>query len=391
MGNHKPITPEGTKDYLFDEANARRQITEKLKDLYESRGYRAAITPFIEFLDVFSGKGRGMPIEYMYKMTDHEGRLLVLRPDSTTPIARLCATRLKDQAPPIRIYYTQPVYFSQRLLSGRQNEVLQSGIELIAPFDERADLEALSLAISALERISPSFRLEIGHIGIFNSLIDGLALDEQVKEEIRACVEMKNYPALNDMLDKIGETPAVAGLKLLPRLFGGREVFEKARTLIMDEKTAESINYLEMIYEKLMKIDTKGEISVDLGIVNRTDYYTGIVFRGFVEGYGDDTLSGGRYDNLISGFGRDIGAVGFAVNIDATANISEAAEKADKTLVFAEKGYEPQAITLLNRLSEQEICEWSLHQSLDEASEYAKANGFSRLVAVGETKKEIIL
>ncbi len=390
MKNHKFITPEGTKDYLFDEVTARNSITKSLTALFHSNSYCEVVTPSLEYLDVFLGKGRGIPIEYMYKLVDHNGRLMVLRPDSTTPIARLCATRLKDEKMPIRLYYNQAVYSTTREMSGRSNEVLQAGVELVGQSSQKSDLEVLTLAIRALEQLHPlKFRIEIGHIGIFNTLIDSLKIDDETKEQIRLCIESKNYPSLNDMLDGIGDNYEVSVLKQLPRLFGEEEVFDKALSIINDEKTIEVLNYLKEIYQKLKKITTDGEITVDFGVVNRTDYYTGVVFKGYIEGYfGEAVLSGGRYDNLMSGFLKDSGAIGFAVNVDAAtkALINERGEtsKVD-IIVFCNDGFEIESFEHIKALSTGHIVEFSLFDSLEETIEYAKAKSISRVDFIGDS------
>lgn len=99
-------------------------------------------------------------------------------------------------------------------------------------------------------------------------------------------------------------------LKQLPRLFGGEEVFDKAANLFDDAKTEYILSYLRSIYHDLAALGMKEKISVDLGIVNRNDYYTGVVFRGYIEGFGETVLSGGRYDTLLSEFGADLPATG---------------------------------------------------------------------------------
>lgn len=397
MGNHRLITPEGTKDYLFYEATARNDASRLLERIFCSHSYAQVITPCIEYLDVFLEKGHGIPVEHMYKLTDSAGRLMVLRPDSTMPIARLCATRLKDEELPIRLYYKQAVYSSTKRLSGKSSEVLQTGIELVsnksARSSKRADIEALSIALQALEGLSPSgFRLEIGHIGLFNSLADSLFCDEEIREQVRQLIEGKNYPALNDLLDTLGQSSEADALRQLPRLFGGDEVFITARKLFHDEKSLAVLDSLQQAYSILRRMNTKGEIAVDLGIVNRTDYYTGIVFKGYIEGcLGEAVLSGGRYDNLMGGFGKALSAIGFAVNIDAAAQaLGGSLKKSDsEALVYAYDGFEAEGIRCVNRLTESgKSVELSLFDTPNETLSYAKAKGISLVFLVNERETQ---
>jgi len=322
MASYKLATPEGTKDYLFNEVTLKNKIANKFRELFYKHSYHEVITPGLEYLDVFLAKGHGQPIEDLYKLVDNHGRLMVLRPDSTTPIARLCATRLKEETLPLRLFYDQNVYAYTRQMRGYSNEVRQTGIELIGSGSSKSDLEILYLAVQALEEIAPcKFRIEIGHIGIYNSLIEALNVTEDIQEEIRQCIESKNYPALNERLDKLGSGGQIELIKRLPRLFG-EEVFEEAEDLFQNEKTAETIKYLKEIYDKVKQMSTTGSISVDFGIVNSKDYYTGMVFKGYLEDFaGEEVLSGGRYDNLLQCFGKQAEAVGFSINVDVATKV----------------------------------------------------------------------
>ena len=109
-----------------------------------------------------------------------------------------------------------------------------------------------------------------------------LDVGDDVKENIRYLIEMKNYPALNDLIDSLGDNRVNSALKQLPRLFGGEEVFEKASELFSNSKTDEILSNLKRLYKDISKLNSKGRITVDLGMVNRTDYYTGVIIKGYL-------------------------------------------------------------------------------------------------------------
>ena len=123
MKRYDKVTPEGTKDYLFDECSRRSQVTGILKDIFKARGYRRVMTPTMEFYDVFGASASYLPQENMYKLMDHKGRLMVLCPDGTIPIARLCATRLSQMEMPLRLYYSHNVYRMANGLRGHSSEI----------------------------------------------------------------------------------------------------------------------------------------------------------------------------------------------------------------------------------------------------------------------------
>lgn len=389
MKNYDLITPEGTKDLLFDECIFRRDIENKLNNIFKDRAYSEVITPAFEFFDVFNLNSRYFPQESLYKFVDSKGRLLVLRPDSTTPIARMVATRLKDAQLPLRLYYNQSVFASNPLLTGRSDQVKQTGIELIGSASIMADLEVISTAIDVLSSCSSNYSLELGDVGYFRELVNKLDISDEQKENIRDLIEVKNYPALNDLLDTIGDSDVIKALKQLPRLFGGEEVFEKAAKLFSDEKIDEILAKLKGIYMDIKNFRSDGRITIDLGMVNKTDYYTGVIIQGYVDGVGEAIISGGRYDKLISDFGYDVPATGFAVNVDALTKLAvksntNAKTKPSDVLIFAEKGYEMKAILHAQKLRSEEglSVEISLAESIDEANAYANGKGIAKLIKI---------
>lgn len=389
MKNYDLITPEGTKDLLFGECIIRRNIENTLIELFKSRGYSEMITPGLEFFDVFNMKSRYFPQETLYKMTDSKGRLLVMRPDSTMPIARVVATRLREADLPLKLCYNQTVYRNESALKGRSDEIVQAGIELIGSEMKMADLEVISAAVDSLNAFGLEYSLELGHIGVFKALVDRLEADDKDKEYIRKLIENKNFPALNDFLDTFGNTSVTAALKKLPALFGGEEVFEKAEELIPDENVKRILDELRDIYRDTAELcGSEGNITVDLGLVNKTDYYTGLIIKGYLKGHGEEVVSGGRYDKLISDFGYDIPAVGFAVNVNAISKVIERngilpTEPSPDVIVYAEEGCEVAAIKQARELREQGfVVENALFGDIESVREYAKEKKIGKVVVV---------
>ena len=396
MKRYDLITPEGTRDLLFEECLARRTVESRLTDLFRHFGYSEVVTPCMEFYDVFLGTSRMFRQESLYKLTDSKNRLITLRPDNTIPIARLAATRLKESDLPLRLFYDQVVFTNNALLKGKSDEEVQIGIELIGGENtKRADYEALCTAVEALACFGKDFRLEIGHIGYFKELIRKLNIDSRTEEEIRLLINAKNYPALNDLLDGIAENEVTATLKKLPGLFGGEDVFDKASKLCSDDNIKAILSDLKKVYSRLSSLGYKDKIIVDLGIVRQTDYYTGIVFKGYLTGIGDSVLKGGRYDRLLGEFGRECPAVGFGVNCDAIATylckLGEAPKpKTPDCIVFGEKGYVVEAMAYSQKLVREGLTvENSLFTTLADTKEYAAAKGIHKIYVVGEEQYQV--
>ena len=396
MKNYSQITPEGTKDLLFEECLANRTASSILRNVFSHRGFHEVLTPGIEFYDLFSEDISGIPMEYMFKMSDSKGRLMVMRPDSTLPIARMVTTRLKNMEYPIRLFYNQRVYRYNPGLTGRSNEVMQAGIELIGAKGRRADLEVITTAIEALSKCVPDFRIEIGHAGFFRALAQKLPVNKDDREKIRLLIESKNYSALNSKLDKIEKSQAVEAIRKLPGLFGGIEVIEEAQKLCGDDEEAlGKLAYLHEIYDHLSKYGLGERLIIDLGLVQRNDYYSGIVFSGYVLGSGEPVLIGGRYDNLLDTFDAPAPAIGFGINVDALARVmlkkgNIPQKKQPDVLVHGLDGHETDAIKYTETLSQASILgENSVFETEDEALKYAKSKGIKKLAIVGDEIKTI--
>lgn len=389
MKRFNKVTPEGTKDILFEECLAQREVSRRLEKVFRTRGYNEVITPGIEYYDVFDLENAGIPQYEMYKSTDNKGRLIVFRPDLTLPIARLTATRLQSMEKPIRLYYNQPVYRNRKDLSGSRDESTQAGIELLGAAGLRADLEVIAAAVDALSACTENFRLEIGDARFFRALADELPVSEEVKEDIRLTIESKNYAALGDMLDTLVPSPYTEAIRKLPRLFGREEVFAQAEDFCKGHPVlAETLRYMRTLYDALTKLGLGDRLMVDFGLVQRNDYYTGVVFSAYVENYGDAVLMGGRYDNLLKQFDAPMPAIGFAAEVDALAAIllenSGQTVPTPDVLIFAPAGEEIRAQRLLRTLTaEGKICELSLAETEEEARAYAAKRGIAQVIPVG--------
>lgn len=379
MNQFDRITPSGTKDYLFEECKLRRRVEGLLRSLCEQRGYYEVITTSLEFYDVFSSGVGKIPQEQMFTMTDREGRLVVMRPDSTKPVARVFASRLAagGVTPPVRLYYNQSVFRRNIALSKRLDERMQLGVELIGAEGSKADAEALLLAGDALTAaFGDNFVIELGHKAFLTALLNDICADNQSKkEEILSALSSRNYPMLSSLADQLGERGQ--RLKQLPRLFGGVETLALAKEIFPypeAEKAAEELQRMLALFESCGLSD---RISLDFAVANDFNYYTGIMFKGFVRGQGREVLSGGRYDTLYGDYGISIPAVGFAFDVDEAVSFLLKEPKMQKgralVLVYANLADQPLAYRKAEELKKSGVrAEVSLFDSLEQTLSYAQ-------------------
>ena len=231
MKTYRKNIPDGMRDMVYGEIKTVKEIGESLLSLYQKRGYAEVVTPTIEYFDVFNIENRVIAEESMFKMTDKTGKLVVLRPDNTTPMARIAATRLKNAPKPIKLCYNQNVYRIMHGYSGKRSEFTQTGIEILGGDTFKADIECLTGALASLKAASTYFgegidyKLEIGHAGFAKALLDSLSLDETEKELALSYVEAKNSSNVEFLSANHGNLDeAIKLIRQIPRLFGSKEV-----------------------------------------------------------------------------------------------------------------------------------------------------------------------
>ncbi len=331
MNRYQISTPEGTRDLLFAPARRLRAVEQRVRQSLEDRGYSEVITPAIEYYDVFAQANPAVGQENMLKIIDRAGRICVVRPDNTTPIARIAATRLEGAELPVRLYYSQKVFRSIAEGHGHKSEFLQVGAELIGSDGLEADLDILTAAFSALEQAEAgSFRIELGHAEIYKALIEALGVDEQTAEDIRRLIENKSFAALGDALAPYQGSAAYQALCAMPQLFGGVEVLDQVEHMTGNMRVLAAVAYLRRVYTALEQAGFGESVIIDLGLVHEMDYYTGIMFRGYLGGAGAAILAGGRYNALCAKFGRDLPAAGFGIDVE---RIAETGSEADNRQV----------------------------------------------------------
>lgn len=388
MKRYARLTPEGTRDVLFGQAYTEFELSARLRAFFDAYGYLEVRTPGIEYYDVFGATDQYFPQASMYKTTNREGRLVVMRPDATMPIARLVATKLKGRAMPQRLFYDQMIYRASEGLDGLSHEMHQVGVELIGSASAKSDREMLFLASEVFRRLGfADYRLELGHVGMVEALLEVLDIDEALAERLREALEAKNFSRLRDVLEPMADAPAAALFMALPGLFGGAETFAKARALFAPVAPAclPMIEALEVRYKEACKTCPEEHLMVDFSLANQADYYTGLVFRGYVGGAGAEVLAGGRYDGLVGEYGLEAPAIGFGVRVDLLARVlmrEEGAPARPFSLLYAEEREWFHALAWRSQAKERILL--ALADSQAEALAEAEALGAEALFIYGE-------
>lgn len=302
--------PTGTRDLLPDELALERGISLAILDVFSKSGYREVATPALEYEETMR-LGDPRAAERAYHVTDNDGRILVARFDSTIPIARMAATTLASADPPLRLCYLQSVLRPIEPKRGQSREFLQVGMELLGLDAPVGDAEAVTLACRVLEAAGiEDYRIAVGDSALFGNLLDAAGLDSEQNAKARESVmyelETRDLVGLGRALAEAGLSEATRDQLLqTAQARGGKELLDRPGTERLRELSA-----------LLEGDDVSSRVIFDLGLIRSQTYYTGTVLEVYAAGYGSPLGGGGRYDELVGRFGRDLSAFGFALNMD---------------------------------------------------------------------------
>jgi ATP phosphoribosyltransferase regulatory subunit len=307
--------PKGAKIYLPDEAARKRAVEERLFHVFRRWGYREVVTSAYEYFDVLSpGTDQGLQ-ERMFKMLDREsGRLLALRADVTPQIARIVATRMRDEPKPIRLQYVTNVFRYDEPHVGRYREFYQSGVELIGLPNPEGDAEMIAMTVEGLRTLGlERFQIDVGQTEFFRGILDDISADPETGRLLRAALGHKDLSALERLVGELHAPAAVTELLLaLPTLYGRGDVLERAERLVKSARSEVALANLAEVYRLLRAYGLADSVLLDLGEVRGFDYYSGVHFEAYVTGLGAPLVGGGRYDQMLAHFGYDCPATGFA-------------------------------------------------------------------------------
>jgi ATP phosphoribosyltransferase regulatory subunit len=310
--------PSGTRDVLPDETREVRAITDALRGVFERHGYGEVYTPALEYESVLARAGHtaqsagSAEAQPAYRVFDESGAALVLRSDMTVPIARVVATRYPTVEPPLRFCYLAHCYRGVRPQRGQPRELLQAGIELIGAPAPQGTAEALGVLCSALDTVGlEGYRIGLGDASLFPSLMAGLGVPEDARPRLLAALANRDFVGLEEELAGLGLAAQDRDLLLdVPQRRGGPDVLAASTGVVADAAAN-----MRQVYE-LLDAQVAERVIFDLGLVRSIGYYTGAVFEVYDPALGAPIGGGGRYDELLSRFGRSLPAVGFALGVD---------------------------------------------------------------------------
>ena len=341
-------TPEGVWDH-YGRDWAEYNFTEKvIGETLRSYGYEGIRTPSFEYFDVFSKEIGTTPSRELYKFFDREGDTIALRPDFTPGVARCTAKYYMDETKPLRFRYEGSAFINNSSLQGRLKEMRQTGAELMNDASVYADAEMIAMLVQALRSTGLSeFLISVGNVEYFKGICEAVSLDEETEETLRDYISGKNFFAAEDLLRSRDVDKRYQDLFLsITSIMKDAGELSRAAGEAPNERSARALLRLLDVLHVLKAYGADRYVSIDLSLLSRYHYYTGIIFKGYTYGVGDVIASGGRYDQLLSCFGKKAPAVGFMIPLDTlmealrAQKIQVPAEPEPETLYYTEENFE---------------------------------------------------
>ena len=384
-------TPEGVRDIYHEECAKKLALQNRLHKTLHLYGYHDIQTPMYEYFDVFRKEIGTIPSRELYKFFDREGNTLVLRPDITPSIARSAAKYFMDEDMPIRLSYMGNTFINNHSYQGRLKESTQLGAELIGDDTVDGDAEMIAMAIDALKSSGlKDFQISVGHVEFFRGLMEAAGLSEEQEEVIRELIANKNFFGVEEEISDCSMNQNLKELfGMLGTIYDNAASFEEAKTYAADyPKVYKAIRRLEDLDAVLKVYDVDKYVTYEFGMLSSYHYYTGVIFAGYTYGSGEPIVKGGRYDKLLTYFGKDAASIGFAIVVDQLmAAISrqkiEITVKHDNQLIVYKPEYRREAvkkaIALRAKDCNVELIAWAMDKSKADYEAYALRNQIAEL------------
>jgi ATP phosphoribosyltransferase regulatory subunit len=316
------VLPEYIEDILPPEAARVERLRQLVLELFRVHGFELVMPPLLEYLEsLLTGTGHDLDLQ-TFKLVDRlSGRMLGVRADITPQVARIDA-HLLNRKGVTRLCYTGSVLHTLPSGMNRTREPLQIGAEIYGHAGIEADVEIQRLMMMALARarVSDAF-LDIGHVGIFRSLVGRGSMADGLESELFVAMQAKDLPALRGLtrrLDRVTREALIA----LPELYGGSEVLARAGKRLPDTpEIRAALSSLRALSEELR--DVARIRCFDLAELRGYRYHSGVVFAAYAEGAPNALALGGRYDEVGKAFGRARAATGFSMDLRELASVRQ--------------------------------------------------------------------
>ncbi len=319
------LLPENIADVLPSEARKIEDLRRQMLDNFRLYGYELVMPPLLEYVDsLLTGAGKDTDLR-TFKLVDQiSGRMLGLRADMTTQVARIDA-HLLNRDSVTRLCYAGSVLHTRPSGLHATREPLQIGAEIYGHAGLEADAEIQELALASLAMAGfDDVRLDLSHVGVLRSIIEADAAASKDEAALYVLLRAKDSPGLNALTANYAAVTRDA-LLALPHLYGDVDVLARAREVLpaVPGITKALAELAALAGSALGRAD----VAIDLADLRGYQYESGAMFALYVPGLPNAVARGGRYDHVGEAFGRARPATGFSLDLRELARLLPSAER----------------------------------------------------------------
>ncbi|MCY4730981.1 histidine--tRNA ligase [Natronomonas gomsonensis] len=298
---------KGFRDFYPGEMSARREVTDAVEEQLRRYGFREVGTPAMERTEMYVDKSGEEIVEELYTFEDKGGRNVALTPELTPTVARMVVAKQQALQKPIKWFSTRPFWRYEQVQQGRFREFYQTNVDIFGVSDPEADAEILAAAADVLTELgltAEDFEFRVSHRDILGGLLESLDSDVDIADAIRAVDKSQKIDdaEYHELLVEAGLTREEAeSFDAVLATDDLDDLVEFAGT----DRVASAVENLRAVLDAADDFGADEFCTVSLETARGLDYYTGVVFECF-DTAGEVSRSvfgGGRYDDLIEGFG----------------------------------------------------------------------------------------
>ncbi|MFL6674122.1 MAG: ATP phosphoribosyltransferase regulatory subunit [Massilia sp.] len=319
------LLPENIADVLPSEARKIEELRRLMLDTFRLYGYELVMPPMLEYVEsLLAGAGEDTGLKTFKVVDQLSGRLLGLRADMTTQVARIDA-HLLNRDSITRLCYAGSVLHTRPSGLHATREPLQIGAEIYghAGLEADAEIQELALASLALAGFTEP-RLDLSHVGVLRALLAEDPAAKRDEAQLYNLLRAKDASGLQEITQHYLPVTRDA-LLALPNLYGDVEVLGRARELLP------ALPGITRALSELAALAScaigRAEVAIDLADLRGYQYESGAMFALYVPGLPNAVARGGRYDHVGEAFGRARPATGFSLDLRELARLLPTAER----------------------------------------------------------------
>lgn len=299
---------KGSRDFYPEDMKIRNFIFNTWKKVCKSYGYEEYDGPFLESFDLYTAKsGEELVNEQLYSFEDRGKRKVAIRPEMTPTLARMVAQKINELPRPIRWFSIPNLWRYEKPQRGRSREFYQLNVDIFGIEGIEADLEVISTSINIFKSFGAKegmFEIRINNRRLADDVYKKIGIDQDQKKIVNKALDKKLKISKEEFNKWLQEDAKLSDSQLKDL----NNYLDNPVPLVTEmSKNSQGAKEIIDLMELVNKSNLNKFVKFDPTIIRGLDYYTGIVFEIFDLNPKNTRAmaGGGRYDDLVSLFGKE--------------------------------------------------------------------------------------